>query len=74
MERTGPESLLVMAATRMVDREALGDHALWEIAVREEAELPRLLAAAPIAARARRRTGLLAWIGHLRDADPLRGF
>jgi hypothetical protein len=73
MERIGPESLMVMAATRMAYHGPT-EHALWEIPVQDEAEAPRLLAAAPLAAPAVRRTGLRGWIAHLRRADPLRGF
>ncbi len=67
MERTGPESLMVMAAMPIACRPCLGEQRLWELPLSDDApDRPALLAALPVRATEPPRAGLRAWWSRLR--------
>jgi hypothetical protein len=70
MERTGPESLMLMAAAPIAYRAGRGDVALWELPVQDDREEPALLAALPLGGAGPRRGGLRGWIDRLRPSHP----
>ncbi len=67
MERTGPESLMVMAAMPIACRPRVGDQRLWELPLRDDAPgTAPLLAALPVRAPEPARVGRRGWWARLR--------
>jgi hypothetical protein len=65
MERTGPESLMLMAAAPIAFRAVRDDRRLWELPMETAPEAPALLAASPVVSGSVRPAGarrLLAWL------------